>query len=115
MLTFSIPKLLQEANEVKMAMEQIGEGLPSNISVSEMEGKISGLTGIIASLDKVNAERTQLINARNEMAKTVSDYIVFVRNSIKGNIGADSSEYEMVGGTRTSERKKRKTKPKETT
>lgn len=112
MLTFSIPKLLQEANEVKMAMEQIGEGLPSNISVSEMEGKISGLEEIVASIDKVNAEKTQLLNARNEMAKTVSDYIVFVRSSIKGNLGADSSEYEMVGGTRASERKRRRPKAK---
>jgi len=112
MLTFSVSKLLREANEVKMAMEQIGEGLPSNISVSEMEGKIGGLEEAVANIDRANAERTQLVNVKNEMAKAVSDYIVFVHNSIKGNLGADSSEYDMVGGTRASERKKRKAKAK---
>jgi hypothetical protein len=48
-----------------------------------------------------------VVNVKNEMAKAVSDYIVFVHNSIKGNLGADSSAYEMFGCTRASERKKR--------
>jgi preprotein translocase subunit Sss1 len=44
--------------------------------------------------------------SKADCAKRVSDYIVQVRSVIKGISGPDSSEYEMVGGTRMSERKK---------
>ncbi|MCI5148214.1 MAG: hypothetical protein D3916_02225 [Candidatus Electrothrix sp. MAN1_4] len=38
--------------------------------------------------------------------KDVIDYIVSSRSLVKGVFGSDSSEYDMVGGTRASERKK---------
>jgi hypothetical protein len=40
----------------------------------------------------------------------LSDYIVRVRLAVKGLFRPDSSEYEMLGGTRTSERKRPKRK-----
>lgn len=110
MLTGSIPKLMQEANEVKQALEKIGDGLPAGISAAEMGAKIDALESIVNALDAVNADRTRLVNSKAEQAKDVSDYIVQARAAVKGSFGADSSEYDMVGGTRTSERKKPKRK-----
>jgi len=110
MLTVSIPKLLQEANEIKQALEQMGENVPAGISAAEMADRIAALESIISELDKVNANRTQLVNSKGDVAKNVSDYIVQVRAVVKGIRGADSSEYDMVGGTRVSERKKPKKK-----
>jgi hypothetical protein len=112
MLTVSIPKLLQEAHEIKEALEQMGEGVPAGISAAEMSDRIAALENIISELDKVNANRTQLVNSKGDGAERVSDYIVQVRAVIKGIKGADSSEYDMVGGTRASERKKPKRKDK---
>ena len=37
MLTRSVPKLLQEAKEVKEALEQIGDELPEAISVAKLD------------------------------------------------------------------------------
>jgi hypothetical protein len=112
MLTVSIPKLLQEAHAIKEALEQMGEGVPAGISAAEMADRIAALEGIISELDKVNANRTQLVNSKADVAERVSDYVVQVRSVIKGISGPDSSEYEMVGGTRKSERKKPKRKDK---
>ncbi len=112
MLTVSIPKLLQEANEIKQALEQMGANVPAGISAAEMSNRITALESIISELDKVNAQRTQLVNSKADVAKNVSDYIVQVRAVVKGIRGADSSEYDMVGGTRKSERKKPKKKDK---
>ena len=112
MLTGSIPKLLQEAHAVKQALEEIGEGLPSGISASEMSGRITALEDIIRQLDTLNAETTRLINSKGDVAERVSDYIVQSRSAIKGIFGSDSYEYDMVGGTRKSERKKPKKKDK---
>jgi len=110
MLTGSIPKLMQEANEIKQALEKIGDGLPAGISAAEMAAKLGALETVVNDLDAVNAEKTRLVNSKADQAKVVSDYIVQVRAAVKGSFGADSSEYDMVGGTRTSERKKPKKK-----
>jgi hypothetical protein len=114
MLTVSIPKLLQEAHAIKEALEQMGANVPAGISAAEMAERIAALENIISELDKVNANRTQLVNSKADGAERVSDYVVQVRSVIKGISGPDSSEYEMVGGTRKSERKKPKKKDKPT-
>jgi hypothetical protein len=78
MLTVSIPKLLQEAHAIKEALEQMGEGVPAGISASEMSDRIAALESIISELDTVNAQRTQLVNSKGDVAQRVSDYIVQV-------------------------------------
>jgi hypothetical protein len=114
MLTRSIPKLLQEAGEVRKALEKIGAGLPAEISAAEMETKIAELETAVSELDALNAERTRLVNVKGDKAEQLSDYIVRTRSAVKGIFGADSSEYDMVGGTRSSERKKPKRETGET-
>ena len=110
MLTNSIPRLLQEANEVKQALAAIGEGLPPEISAAGMEARIAELETVIGDLDAVNADRTRLVNLKRDKAEAASDYIVQSRAVVKGIFGADSSEYDMVGGTRVSERSTPKAK-----
>ncbi len=90
MLTNSIPKLLQEANEVKQALAAIGAGLPPEISAAGMEARIVELETVISQLDAHNVEQSRAV--------------------VKGIFGADSSEYDMVGGTRASERSRPKKK-----
>lgn len=110
MLTGSVPKLLKEAGKVQQALEKIGAGLPDSISAAEMGTRIDTLEAKIDELDALNAERTRLVNEKGEQADELSDYIVRARAAVKGIFGADSSEYDMVGGTRASERKKGKRK-----
>lgn len=105
MLSKSVPKLLQEANEIKKALEKIGAGLPEGLAAADMAAKISGLAKAVDELDALNAERTRLVNSKAEQAEALSDHIVQVRAAVKGIFGADSTEYDMVGGTRASERK----------
>lgn len=56
-------------------------------------------------LDAMDAQLVDLRNKRDEVHAELWDKIKRVRNSVKGIYGDDSSEYEMVGGTRRSERK----------
>ncbi len=58
--------------------------------------------------DLVEAKRielTPLLNARNEKATRLNTVLVQARKAIAGYFGEDSDEYELVGGTRKSERK----------
>ncbi|MCI5121558.1 MAG: hypothetical protein D3908_10285, partial [Candidatus Electrothrix sp. AUS4] len=61
---------------------------------------------VVDELDALNAERTRLVDVKGEKTGNLSDHIVQVRSAVKGIFGADSAEYDMVGGTRTSERKR---------
>lgn len=102
----SVPKLLQEANEIKKALEKMDDRLPDGLKAADMETKIVGLETAVDELDAVNVERTRLVDRKGEQAGHLSDHIVQVRSVVKGIFGADSEEYDMVGGTRTSERKR---------
>ncbi|WP_339132691.1 MAG: hypothetical protein WGN25_10835 [Candidatus Electrothrix sp. GW3-4] len=108
-----MPKLLKEAHQVKEALEKIGDGLPDAISADVMATKINALEAKVREIDSVNADKTRLVNEKGELAEDLSDYIVRSRSTVKGVFGADSTEYDMVGGTRASERKKGKRKEDE--
>jgi hypothetical protein len=59
---------------------------------------------------EVNDLRTLLIdrlNQRNDAYASLWDSVKRVRSGVKGIYGDDSSQYELVGGTRASERKPR--------
>lgn len=103
MLSKSVPKLLQEANEIKQALKKIDDRLPDGLTPADMETKMAALKDVVDALDENNAERTRLVDRKAEQAKHLSDHIVQVRSAVKGIFGADSTEYDMVGGTRTSE------------
>ena len=58
--------------------------------------------------DQIAALELQLADKRNHrvaMASSMWDKVKRVRNAVKGTYGDDSSEYEIVGGIRMSERK----------
>lgn len=108
MLTGSVPKLLKEAGQVKEALEKIGPGLPDSINVGELETRIAALEAKVSAIDAVNAEKTRLVNEKKDDAESLSDYIVRIRSGVLSVFGKDSSEYDMVGCVRLSERKKGK-------
>jgi hypothetical protein len=58
-----------------------------------------------SELDALDAQYTALRNQRDALHGEMWDKVKRVRSSVKGLYGDDSSEYEMVGGTRRSERK----------
>jgi uncharacterized protein YydD (DUF2326 family) len=112
MIGGNIANLLQEASKIKEAMEKIGDKLPAGISIAELEAKINALKKSAKAVDAINAERTQMVNVKADDVTTLNEYLIIIRLAIKSLCGLNSSEYEMVGGTRASERKKPVRKPK---
>jgi len=111
MSSVSVPKLLQEAGKVKEALEQISTPLPGGISAQAAADAIAKLNDAVAKLDALNAEQKKLVNEKGATARALTDFITRARLAIKVACGDDSSEYEMAGGTRKSERKKPVRKP----
>ncbi len=93
--------------------ESIVEGmLKAKISVGKeltAESVRSTLTKVEAHAKEADdAARTRAIavNAREAARRDLRTVVKRVRALVKGTYGEDSTEYELVGGTRTSERKK---------
>jgi len=67
---------------------------------------------------QIDAIETQLIDLRNQREQVFNDswdMLKRLRSAIKGIYGDDSPQYEMIGGTRMSDRKKSATTNKTTT
>ncbi len=61
---------------------------------------------IQSRLTVLETEMTNLRNQRDEICGELWDQVKRIRNGIKAIYGDDSSQYEMIGGTRRSERKR---------
>jgi len=104
--------VLKEAIGVQEAWKLIDEEL----AFGKM--KIAGLTTDIEDiyqtqhdLAALESQLTEVRNRRDELYLSAWDRVKRVRASIKGMYGDDSSEYELVGGTRRSDRKRARKTP----
>ncbi len=76
------------------------------VAFEDFKTKSESLRAVLEQIEQRELELTPLRNQRDSTAEQLKDLCVRVRAGFKGYFGADSSEYEQVGGTRSSERKK---------
>ena len=83
-----------------------------DLTQEAMTSDLNSVQPILAQIAELEAQITDLRNKRDAIYDSLWDKTKRVRNAVKGLYGDDSSEYEMVGGKRLSERKPpaRKTK-----
>ena len=104
----SIPKAVQAAQKRIDGMKSIDPALDlgNGVSVATMEAAVKKVTDgiglyntMLSQIDQVSNDNDADIKAMNELNS----------RALKGGefkYGRNSNEYEMIGGTRTSERKK---------
>jgi uncharacterized small protein (DUF1192 family) len=83
-----------------------------NLSLAELEAAWERCGALQQEINSLETQLTDLRNQRDEAFGTGWSYITRMRAGIKGIYGDDSSEYEMAGGTRRSERKPRSRRAK---
>ena len=104
--------VLKEAIGVQVAWTQIDEGLTyGNLNFA---GLVMDINGIYETQHDLAALETQLMEVRNrrdELYLAAWDKVKRVRAGIQGTYGDDSTQYEMIGGTRRSDRKRARRTP----
>lgn len=65
------------------------------------------LTTLISDIDQKEIELETLRKARTDLARLLCEKASRVKSGIRAVFGPDSSEFELAGGVRSSERKKR--------
>lgn len=101
-----VPKLIDRAMKLKEALEEIGKPLPGGITIEKLDKLIKEVEDRTAKADSLKIELRRVVNEKNLSCKNLREFIAQAKLAVKVEFGADSSEYEMAGGTRTSERKK---------
>jgi len=106
--------VLEQAQSVIAAWNQIDAKVTfGTLTNAALTADITQANLLMSQMNVLEAQITNLRNQRDTLHAELWDKLKRVRNGVKANYGDDSSQYEMVGGTRLSERKSptRKAKP----
>ena len=77
-----------------------------DVTLAQFQADVATFSDTLASIATKELELKPMRNQRDDLAAKLDDICVRARAGIKGYFGGNSSEYELVGGTRDSERKK---------
>jgi len=98
--------VLEQAQAVLDAWKQIDEELTfGDLNLEALQTDVGGAAPIQSQMNTLEAQLTDLRNQRDALYQSMWNKVKRVRAAVKGIYGDDSSQYEMVGGTRLSERK----------
>jgi hypothetical protein len=99
--------ILSQATAVLAACKQINPQLQAGGQTQAIFAETLAQTQAIREqINALELQLTDLRNQRDERMLTIWDTIKRMRATVKGTYGDDSSEYELVGGKRLSDRKK---------
>jgi len=104
--------VLKEAISVQAAWKQIDEELAlGGMNIAGLATDIEEIRKTQPEVASLEHQLMEVRNRRDELYLAAWDKVKRVRASIKGMYGDDSSEYELVGGTRRSDRKRARKTP----
>ncbi|MBN1310834.1 MAG: hypothetical protein JXB30_05380 [Anaerolineae bacterium] len=102
---------VEQARALLEAWKHIDGAPPiGDLTPSTLEAQLVEAAAVFTQIDSLEAQLTDLRNRRDTLRESIWDKVKRVRTGVKGIFGDDSSEYEMVGGTRLSEHKPRSRK-----
>ena len=98
--------VLAQAQAVSSGWSQISTTLAFGpVNAAALTADITSAGTLEADISKLEIQLTDKRNQRDALYIAMWDKVKRVRAGIKANYGDDSSQYEMIGGTRVSERK----------
>lgn len=107
--TQSFDKTLQEIRRTLEGWQQIDANLKiGSLTVSEVQSQIDSFLKLNSDITAAEISLAKLRNDRQATQKQLQESRKRIHSTIRGLYGDDSNEYEMVGGTRMSERKRSK-------
>ena len=100
------PNVLEQAQTIVSAWNQIGATVTlATLLPAALSTDITSATALESQLAALELQLTNTRNQRDALYIGLWDKVKRVRAGVKANYGDDSSQYEMVGGTRLSDRK----------
>ena len=99
--------ILAQTADVLAACKQIDPKMKTVAQTQEaFAGELAEVRAMQAQIQALELQLTDLRNRRDARLIHLWDTVKRVRATVKGVYGDDSSEYELVGGTRRSQRRR---------
>jgi hypothetical protein len=100
----TISGIVENARSIIEALNQINpEFKIRGEAQDKMVDKMNRYNVIVGLMAGIDAQNTTLMNERNKILEYLGELPVITREVVAGEFGKNSNEYELVGGTRTSE------------
>lgn len=98
--------VLEQAQSIVTAWNQIGATVTlGTLLPASLTTDLTAATALESQMASLEVQLTNARNQRDALYSGIWDKVKRVRAGVKANYGDDSSQYEMVGGTRLSDRK----------
>ena len=98
--------VIKQAQAIIVAWNEINARMFfGNLNTSALTTDITTSTALQVQITSLEIQLSELRHQRDSVNKSLWDKVKRVRAGVKANYGDDSSQYEMIGGTRMSERK----------
>jgi hypothetical protein len=98
--------VLNQAQGVLTAWNQIDQSMAfGSLNVEVMTATVSASREVEAEISRLETLLTDKRNQRDELHSDAWDMVKRARSGIKAAFGDDSFQYDMIGGTRISDRK----------
>ena len=103
--------VLEQAHAGLEAWKEIGPGMSiGDLTQTMMQGNLDQVAGALSEINSLEVQLIDWRNRRDDLLKEAWGHVKRLRAGMKAIYGDDSSQYEMMGGTRLSERKPPKRK-----
>ncbi len=112
MVKVSIDPVLTKAHQVVMAWEMNPDFQFGTMTLVAFKVELQKLTAQVEAAERAKLAYADLVNTRDEQASTLNDLVTRARSGFRAFYGPDSSQYEMAGGKRRSDRKSPTRTPK---
>ena len=100
------PDVIEQARVIANGWAEINPELTfGDLTAAGLKGQLDSVVPLESEIITIEAKLTNLRNERDDAYSQIWDYAKRARMGIKVFYGDDSSQYEMVGGTRLSDRK----------
>ena len=109
--------ILHQAQRVLTSWERISDSLAfGDLNSASLRDDLIAARTLREEMAKLEATMTDMRNRRDDLYAAIWQKVKRVRAGVKGVYGDDSSQYEIIGGTRLSERKNatRRASPQQT-
>ena len=98
--------IVTQAQSVIEAWKKIDPALQmGDLNLAALENDFQQATPVLSQIDSLEAQLTDMRNRRDALFEGLWEKLKRTRAAVRGIYGDDSSEYEMMGGKRLSERK----------
>ena len=102
------PNVIEQAQDVLVGWGQVGAQLTfGNLTQATLTTDLTAAAPIEAEISKLEKQLAEKREERDLLYHRIWDEVKRLRSGFKAVFGDDSQQYEMVGGTRISEKKPR--------